>query len=152
MDVTEEQHIDAVRAHLIQRCQFLDTDQVEDAIETAHHRFDGCHIRDFVPVLVERAATRTLEESLTITPPATYPTVPRGAVTTGPGTPGSGGRRERHRQSRGVCRRHTKHRLHGSHPLSPARKGTARSGHQPHRMPEPKPRMGQSNTETGRPG
>ncbi|MGV9869735.1 three-helix bundle dimerization domain-containing protein [Rhodococcus koreensis] len=76
MDVTEEQHIDAVRAHLLQRYPFLDTDRVHTAIETAQHRFDGCHIRDFVPLLVERAATRALDESLTITPSTAYPTVP----------------------------------------------------------------------------
>ncbi|MDV7088272.1 hypothetical protein GXW84_38475 [Rhodococcus sp. IEGM 248] len=76
MDVTEEQHLDAVRAHLTQRYQFLDTDRVDTAIETAHHRFDGCQIRDFVPLLVERAATRALDESLTITPSTAYPTVP----------------------------------------------------------------------------
>ncbi len=57
MDVTEEQRIDAVRAHLIQRYQFLDADRVDTAIQAAHHRFDGCQIRGFVPLLVERAAT-----------------------------------------------------------------------------------------------
>ena len=73
MDVTEEQHIDAVRAHLTQRYQFLNTDRVDTAIDTAHHQFDGCRIRDFVPLLVERAAA--LDESLTIKSTA-YPTVP----------------------------------------------------------------------------
>ncbi|MFD6059621.1 three-helix bundle dimerization domain-containing protein [Rhodococcus wratislaviensis] len=92
MDVTEDQHIDAVRAHLIQRYQFLETDRVDNSIGTAHHRFDGCQSRDFVPLLVKRAATHALD------------------------TPRSGGRRE------------------------------------PRRRPEPTPRMGQSNTETGRPG
>ncbi|KXX56307.1 hypothetical protein [Rhodococcus sp. LB1] len=32
--------------------------------------------RGFVPLLVERAATRALDESLTITPSTAYPTVP----------------------------------------------------------------------------
>jgi len=68
MDVTEEQHLDAVRAHLTQRYQVLDEHHVGEAIDTAHHRFDGCSIRDFVPLLVERAAIRALEESLAITP------------------------------------------------------------------------------------
>ena len=75
MDVTERQHIDVVRARLIHRCQFLDPDRVEDAVEAAHHRFDGCRIRDFVPLLVERAATRALDQALTITPSTVYPTV-----------------------------------------------------------------------------
>ncbi|AII04192.1 three-helix bundle dimerization domain-containing protein [Rhodococcus opacus] len=76
MDVTERHHIDAVRAHLIRRYQFLDTDRVDHAIDAAHHRFDGCQIRDFVPLLVQRAATRALDDSLTITPSTAYPTVP----------------------------------------------------------------------------
>ncbi|WP_397517900.1 three-helix bundle dimerization domain-containing protein [Rhodococcus opacus] len=151
MDVTEEQHIDAVRAHLIQRYQFLDTDRVDHAIQAAHHRFDGCQIRDFVPLLVERAHSRPRR----ITDHHTAggePDTAWGAVTTGADTPRSGGRREHRRQSRGVCRRHTKHRVYGSHPLAPARKDLARSGHQPHRRPEPPRRMGQSNTGTGHPG
>ncbi|WP_082833339.1 three-helix bundle dimerization domain-containing protein [Rhodococcus sp. LB1] len=144
MDVTEKQRIDAVRAHLIQRYQFLDADRVDTAIQAAHHRFDGCQIRGFVPLLVERAATprpRRIPDHHTAR-----------AVTTAPDTPASGGRREHRRQSRGVCRRHTTHRVYGSHPLSPARKDIACPGHQPQRRPKPPPQMGQSNTGIGRPG
>ncbi|QSE84180.1 three-helix bundle dimerization domain-containing protein [Rhodococcus koreensis] len=75
MDVTERQHIDVVRAHLIQRYQYLDPGRVENAVETAHHRFDSCRIRDFVPLLVERAAVKALDKSLTIAPSSAYPRV-----------------------------------------------------------------------------
>ncbi|MBC2642643.1 MULTISPECIES: three-helix bundle dimerization domain-containing protein [unclassified Rhodococcus (in: high G+C Gram-positive bacteria)] len=78
MDITEQHHLDAVRTQLIRRYQYLDPDpdQIETVIDTAHHRFDGCQIRDFVPLLVERAATRALDESLTITPTTAYPAAP----------------------------------------------------------------------------
>ncbi|WP_419789310.1 three-helix bundle dimerization domain-containing protein [Rhodococcus opacus] len=45
-------------------------------MKTAHHHFDGCQIRDFVPLLVERAASRALDDSLAITPPTACPAVP----------------------------------------------------------------------------
>ncbi|WP_420855106.1 three-helix bundle dimerization domain-containing protein [Rhodococcus koreensis] len=42
---------------------------------TAYHRFDGCRIRDFVPLLVERAASRSLDAAIAAgaTTPATVP-------------------------------------------------------------------------------
>ena len=61
MDVTEQQHIDAVRARLHQQYPDLDPTMVEGVINAAYHRFDGCRIRDFVPLLVERAAARALD-------------------------------------------------------------------------------------------
>jgi len=64
MDATEKQHIDAVRARLVRRYQFLDPHLVGEMVDTAHHRFDGCRIRDFVPLLVERAAIRSLDAAL----------------------------------------------------------------------------------------
>ncbi|MGW4339719.1 three-helix bundle dimerization domain-containing protein [Rhodococcus koreensis] len=57
---TEEQHLDAVRDRLARRFPDLDPDLVDRAIDLAHHRFDGRPVRDFVPLLVERAATVTL--------------------------------------------------------------------------------------------
>ncbi|MGW4337930.1 three-helix bundle dimerization domain-containing protein [Rhodococcus koreensis] len=64
MDVTEKQHVDAVRAQLVRRYPFLDPHLVGEMVDTAHHRFDGCRIRDFVPLLVERAAIRSLDAAL----------------------------------------------------------------------------------------
>jgi hypothetical protein len=61
MDDNERQNIDVVRIRLIQRFPNLEPEVVEDLIESTLHRFDDCRIRDFVPLLVERAATRTLE-------------------------------------------------------------------------------------------
>ncbi|MFD9668402.1 three-helix bundle dimerization domain-containing protein [Rhodococcus sp. NPDC059968] len=61
VDVSETQHIDAVRARLYPRYPDLHPYVVDEAIDTALHRFDGCPIRDFVPLLVERAATRALD-------------------------------------------------------------------------------------------
>ncbi|MFC0451224.1 three-helix bundle dimerization domain-containing protein [Rhodococcus jostii] len=34
--------------------------RINQAIDTAHRRFDGRPVRDFVPLLVERAAIRSL--------------------------------------------------------------------------------------------
>lgn len=76
MDVTEQQHIDAVRSRLYQRYPDLDPTTVDCMIYAAHHRFDGCRIRDFVPLLVERAAVRALDNP----PPTTRPEF-RNAVT-----------------------------------------------------------------------
>ena len=69
MDVTERQHIDAVRTRLYQRYPDLDPTTVDGMIHSAQHRFDGCRIRDFVPLLVERAAIRALDN----TPPTARP-------------------------------------------------------------------------------
>ncbi|MFE5706733.1 hypothetical protein CJ179_30695 [Rhodococcus sp. ACS1] len=75
MDVTERQHLDAVRAQLVRRYQFLDPQLVDEKVNTAYHRFDGCRIRDFVPLLVERAASRSLDAAIAAgaTTPATVP-------------------------------------------------------------------------------
>ncbi|MDT2008072.1 hypothetical protein FXW78_34140 [Rhodococcus opacus] len=61
MDDREEHEIDVVRTRLIERYPDLDPVVVEDLIEAALGRLDGCRVRDFVPLLVERAATRTLD-------------------------------------------------------------------------------------------
>ncbi|MFD7012040.1 MULTISPECIES: three-helix bundle dimerization domain-containing protein, partial [Rhodococcus] len=79
MDVTERQHLDAVRAQLVRRYEFLDPHLVGEMVDTAHHRFDGCRIRDFVPLLVERAAIRSLDAALAAgaTTSATLPAAAR---------------------------------------------------------------------------
>ncbi|WP_420855044.1 three-helix bundle dimerization domain-containing protein [Rhodococcus pseudokoreensis] len=51
-----------MREHLIQRYHHLAHDRVEDAVAAAHHRFGDYRIRDFVPLLVERAATHALDQ------------------------------------------------------------------------------------------
>lgn len=56
----EEQHIDAVRDRLARRFPEIDRYVVDRAIDIAHHRFDGRPVRDFVPLLVEGAATTIL--------------------------------------------------------------------------------------------
>ena len=61
MDGNEEHDIDVVRTRLIQRYPDLDPAVIEDLIEASLRRFDGFRIRDFVPLLIERAATRTLD-------------------------------------------------------------------------------------------
>jgi hypothetical protein len=53
--------IDVVRIRLGQRYPDLDPEVVGGLIEATLGRLDGCRIRDFVPLLVERAATRTLD-------------------------------------------------------------------------------------------
>ncbi|PBC39170.1 hypothetical protein CJ179_37660 [Rhodococcus sp. ACS1] len=71
MDDSEEHDIDVVRSRLIQRYPDLDPEVVEDLIVVVLARFDGCRIRNFVPLLVERAATRTLDA--TYSHPPAYP-------------------------------------------------------------------------------
>lgn len=57
MDVTERQHIEVVRGHLIQQY---------------HHRFDDYRIRNSVHLLVECSATHALDQSIpSLHPPPT---------------------------------------------------------------------------------
>jgi hypothetical protein len=59
---TEEQHIGVVRQRLARRFPTIDSGVINQAIDTAHHRFDGRPVRDFVQLLVERAAIRSLTD------------------------------------------------------------------------------------------
>jgi hypothetical protein len=59
---TEEQHISVVRQRLAARFPTIDSGVINQAIDTAHHQFDGRPVRDFVPLLVERAALRSLTD------------------------------------------------------------------------------------------
>ena len=61
MGDSEEHDIDDVRTRLIQRYPHLDPEMIEDLIEASFRRLDGCRLRGFVPLLVERAATCTLD-------------------------------------------------------------------------------------------
>ena len=44
-------------------------DVIQDTVHTSHHRFAGSPIRDFVPVLVERAAKTSLATTATVVHP-----------------------------------------------------------------------------------
>jgi hypothetical protein len=68
MDDREEHDIDVVRIRLIQRYPDLDSEVLENLIVAVLGRFDGCRVRDFVPLLVERAATRTLDATYSRAP------------------------------------------------------------------------------------
>lgn len=89
MDDSEKHNIDVVRTRLIQRYPHLDPEVIEDLIEASLLRFDGCRIRDFVPLLIERAATRTLDATPSRAPappePMLTPELP--ATHTGPAVP-----------------------------------------------------------------
>ena len=59
----EEVGLRAAAARLRTRFPGLPPEVVDDALRAAHARFDGSPIRDFVPLLVERAAAASLAES-----------------------------------------------------------------------------------------
>ncbi|MDH6292268.1 MULTISPECIES: three-helix bundle dimerization domain-containing protein [Rhodococcus] len=75
MDDREERDIDVVRTRLIQRYPDLDSGVIEDLIAAELGRFDGCRVRDFVPLLVERAAARTLDATFCHPPAHLEPTL-----------------------------------------------------------------------------
>jgi hypothetical protein len=56
----EQQAVLEVRARLQQKFSHVQAAEVARTVEEVHHEFDGNPIRDFVPVLVERAATDRL--------------------------------------------------------------------------------------------
>ncbi len=60
MAFSEEAALAAAADRVRARFSQLPSDMVEEALSEARARFDGRPIRDFVPILVERAATRTL--------------------------------------------------------------------------------------------
>jgi len=68
MDDNEKHALDVVRARLFQRYPDLEPEIVEDLIAAALDRFDGCRVRDFVPLLIERATTRTLDATYSRAP------------------------------------------------------------------------------------
>ncbi|MFC7622969.1 three-helix bundle dimerization domain-containing protein [Microlunatus sp. GCM10028923] len=59
----EEQEIDAVLERLRQRFSGIEPDAIESTLRAVHQRFEGNPIRDYVPLLVERAATSELNRS-----------------------------------------------------------------------------------------
>ena len=61
MESREElQAVLEVRDRLQQKFSHVRADEVARTVDEVHHEFDGHPIRDFVPVLVERAAADRL--------------------------------------------------------------------------------------------
>jgi hypothetical protein len=56
----EQQAIEDVVTRLIERFPGSDAERVHAVVVEEHHRLEGRPIRDFVPVLVERAARKRL--------------------------------------------------------------------------------------------
>lgn len=57
----ETQAVVQVCERLEARFPELSTDSVDGAVATAHRGFDGCRVRRYVPVLVERQARAALD-------------------------------------------------------------------------------------------
>ncbi|MFC6010498.1 three-helix bundle dimerization domain-containing protein [Nocardia lasii] len=60
MATDEAQQIEAVVQRLAQRYPSIPFEDVEDAVYLAYGTFDDARVRDFIPLLVERRATRAL--------------------------------------------------------------------------------------------
>ncbi|WP_353827760.1 three-helix bundle dimerization domain-containing protein [Agromyces sp. SYSU T0242] len=58
----EDQAIESVVVRMMERFPSTSRDRVHAVVDEEHHRYDGRPVRDFVPVLVERAARHRLEE------------------------------------------------------------------------------------------
>ena len=56
----EEQELTAVLERLRQRFTGIDPGAIEATLRSVHQRFEGNPIRDYVPLLVERATTSEL--------------------------------------------------------------------------------------------
>ncbi|MFC9838502.1 three-helix bundle dimerization domain-containing protein [Rhodococcus sp. NPDC127530] len=57
----ESLHVEQVIGRLIARYPSVSAGDIEHTVRTIHKRFDNGRIRDFVPLLVEKAARRDLE-------------------------------------------------------------------------------------------
>jgi hypothetical protein len=57
----EQTRIAAVVTRLCERFPQVDPGRVAQAVAEAHRDLDGAHIRDFVPILVEKHARQDLE-------------------------------------------------------------------------------------------
>jgi hypothetical protein len=64
----EQQAIEDVVTRLIERFPGSDAQRVQAVVVEEHHRLEGRPIRDFVPVLVERAARQRLAGESTEAP------------------------------------------------------------------------------------
>ncbi|WP_400995097.1 three-helix bundle dimerization domain-containing protein [Agromyces sp. GXQ0307] len=59
-EADEQQAVEHVVTRLLERFPSLAEDHIHAIVDEEHHRFDGRPVRDFVPVLVERAARQRL--------------------------------------------------------------------------------------------
>jgi len=71
-EIQERRAVDQVYAWLTARFPDVALATVRFAVERAYRGFDGCRVRQYIPVLVERAARETLAK----TPTLTLPTIP----------------------------------------------------------------------------
>ncbi|WP_430645003.1 three-helix bundle dimerization domain-containing protein [Agromyces sp. GXS1127] len=60
-EADEQQAVEHVVSRLLERFPSLTEEHVHAIVDEEHHRFDGRPVRDFVPVLVERASRKRLE-------------------------------------------------------------------------------------------
>lgn len=61
-ELDEHQAIEHVIARLVERFPALSDDHVRQVVDEELHRLDANPVRDFIPVLVEHAATERLRE------------------------------------------------------------------------------------------
>lgn len=53
-------HVERVITRLISRYPNVPPPEIENRVRIIHQRFVGCRIRDFVPILVEKAARQEI--------------------------------------------------------------------------------------------
>ncbi|MET0713268.1 MAG: hypothetical protein ABWY57_00005 [Mycetocola sp.] len=61
-ELDESQAIDQVIDRLVEHFPSLDRDHIADVVEDEHRQLDAGRVRDFVPVLVEKAAKKRLKK------------------------------------------------------------------------------------------
>lgn len=71
-NIDEPQALAQVCDRLTERFPDLSTETVRAVIDRAHHQLDGRPVRNYVPVLVERAAREALA-AISITTPSHVP-------------------------------------------------------------------------------
>lgn len=72
-EIQEKRAVDQVYGWLTVRFPDVAVATVRLAVEEAHRSFDGCSVRQYVPVLVERAARERLAKAA---PALRLPTIP----------------------------------------------------------------------------
>ncbi|MDN3458028.1 MULTISPECIES: three-helix bundle dimerization domain-containing protein [Rhodococcus] len=61
-------HVQRVITRLISRYPNVPPPEIENRVRTIHQRFAGCRIRDFVPLLVEKAARHEISNRMIVIP------------------------------------------------------------------------------------
>lgn len=61
-------HVERVITRLISRYPAVPPPEIENRVRTIHQRFAGCRIRDFVPLLVEKAARQAISDRRIVIP------------------------------------------------------------------------------------